>query len=80
MILRLGVDAVDGGWQYRGQDLKPGAGFTLTTADYIVKGTVLRVSIGRQAVTERDRQFADAARVIDESRRDAAGVGKRRRD
>jgi hypothetical protein len=46
VILRLGIDAVDGGWQYRGHDLKPGTDLTLTTADYIVKGTVLRVSTG----------------------------------
>jgi len=45
-ILRLGVDAVDGGWQYRAQDLKPGADLTLTTAEYVLKGTVLKVSMG----------------------------------
>ncbi len=45
-ILRLGVDAVDGGWQYRAQDLKPGADLTLTTTEYVLKGTVLKVSIG----------------------------------
>ncbi len=45
-ILRLGVDAVDGGWQYRAEDLKPGADLTLTTTEYVLKGTVLKVSIG----------------------------------
>ena len=44
--LRLGVQAVDGAWQYLSQDLRPGADFTLTTAMYVVKGTVLSVSIG----------------------------------
>ena len=46
MSVRLGVDALDGRWQYFGADLKPGADFTLTTKEYIVKGTVLSMSIG----------------------------------
>jgi len=44
--LRLGVNGVDGGWEYFGGELKPGAPFTLTTAGYIVKGTVLSVTMG----------------------------------
>jgi hypothetical protein len=48
VTLRLGVDAVDGGWEYGARALKPGADFTLTTAKYIAKGTVLTVSAGVQ--------------------------------
>jgi hypothetical protein len=44
--LRLGVNGVDGGWEYFGVELKPGAPFTLTTAGYIAKGTVLSVTLG----------------------------------
>ena len=46
VTLRLGVEAADGGWQYRGQDLKPGTELTLTTTDYVIKGVVLSVSTG----------------------------------
>ena len=46
--VRVGVDAVADGWQYLGQDLKPGMEFTLTTASYVVKGTVLSVSVGEK--------------------------------
>jgi len=44
--LRVGINGVDGGWEYFGDELKPGAPFTLTTAGYIVKGTVLSVTVG----------------------------------
>ena len=44
--VRLGVDPVAGGWRYFDQDLKPGTEFTLTTTAYVVKGTVLSVSVG----------------------------------
>jgi hypothetical protein len=37
---------VDGRWQYRGQDLKPGTDLRLTTPEYVLKGTVLKVSMG----------------------------------
>jgi hypothetical protein len=46
VTLGLAVDATDAGWEYRGSELKPGADFTFTTADYIVKGTVLSVWAG----------------------------------
>lgn len=46
VTLRLGADAVDGGWQYRGREFKPGADLKFTTAGYIVKGTMLSVSVG----------------------------------
>jgi len=44
MTVRLGANAVDEGWQYFGDDLKPGVAFTLTTPGYVVKGTVIGVS------------------------------------
>ncbi len=43
--LRLGADAANGGWRYRGRDLRAGAPFTLTTPAYVVTGTVLSVSL-----------------------------------
>lgn len=46
VTLHLGAIRVDGGWEYFGDTLKPGALFTLTTDDYIVKGTVLNVTVG----------------------------------
>jgi len=46
--LRLGVNGVDGGWEYFGDTLKPGAPFTLTTDGYIVKGTVLSVTVSEK--------------------------------
>jgi len=46
MTVTLGANAVDAGWDYFTQDLKPGADFTLTTDTYIAKGTVVSVSIG----------------------------------
>lgn len=45
LTVRLGAVPLDAGWQYYGEDLKPGVPFTLTTADYVVKGTVLSVSM-----------------------------------
>jgi len=46
VTLRLGVNGVDGRWEYFGDELKPGAPFTLTTAGYVLKGTVLSVTVG----------------------------------
>jgi len=45
VTVRLLADAAESGWQYRGLALKPGVELTLTTADYIVKGTVLSVAV-----------------------------------
>jgi len=44
--LRLGVDGSAEGWRYRGQVLKAGAPFTLTTERYMLVGTVLTVDRG----------------------------------
>jgi hypothetical protein len=45
VTLRLLADAAESSWQYHGVALKPGAELTLTTAHYIVKGTVLSVAV-----------------------------------
>jgi len=45
LTVRVGAVPLDAGWQYYGEDLKPGVAFTLTTLDYVVKGTVLSVSM-----------------------------------
>lgn len=45
LTVRLGAVPLEAGWQYYGEDLKPGVAFTLTTADYVVRGTVLSVSM-----------------------------------
>ena len=45
--LRLLAYAAESGWQYHGLPLKPGLELTLTTAHYIVKGTVLSVMVER---------------------------------
>ena len=44
VTVRLGVDAAGDGWRYRGGPMKAGAPFTLTTARYVVTGTVIDVS------------------------------------
>lgn len=45
IVVRLGATPLDDGWQYLGEDLKPGVPFTLTTKRYVVKGVVLSVTI-----------------------------------
>ena len=45
LTVRIGAVSLDAGWQYYGEDLKAGVPFTLTTTDYVVKGTVLSVSM-----------------------------------
>ena len=45
VTVRVGAVPLDKGWQYYGEDLKPGVAFTLTTLDYVVKGMVLGVSM-----------------------------------
>ena len=42
--VRLTADAAEHGWQYHGVDLKPGVELTLTTRDYVVRGTILSVA------------------------------------
>ena len=44
MTIRLGGTSVDDGWQYFGEDVKPGAAFTFTTPGYVVKGTVISLT------------------------------------
>ena len=46
VTVRLGTDDSPAGARYRGRLLKAGAPFTLTTAHYVVAGTVLEVSAG----------------------------------
>jgi hypothetical protein len=41
-MLRLGVDAVDGGWQYRARTSSRGRTSPLTTTEYVLKEFVLR--------------------------------------
>ena len=45
LTVRVGAVPLDAGWQYDGEDLKPGVAFTLTTKDYVVKGVVLSVTM-----------------------------------
>jgi hypothetical protein len=45
VTLRLLADAAESGWQYHGLVLKPGLELTVTTAHYIVKGTVLTMAV-----------------------------------
>ncbi len=48
VTLRMGVDRSQGGLRYRGQMLKAGAPFTLTTERYVLTGTVLSVGARRE--------------------------------
>ena len=43
--LRLTADKGDQGWEYHGVDLKPGVELTVTTKDYVLKGTILGVTL-----------------------------------
>jgi len=43
--LRLAADKGEHGWEYRSVDLKPGAEVTFTTGDYMLKGTILSVTL-----------------------------------
>lgn len=45
ITVRVGAVPLDDGWQYYGEDLKPGVPFTLTTKRYVVKGVVLSVTM-----------------------------------
>ena len=44
VTLRLTAEPADPGWQYHGLPLRPGLELTITTVNYILKGTVLSVS------------------------------------
>lgn len=46
VTVQVGADRANGVWDYFGRDLKPGTDFTLTTANYVTKGTVLSVAAG----------------------------------
>jgi hypothetical protein len=41
--LRLGADAVQDGWSYRGRSIMPGETFRLTTTGYVASGSILDV-------------------------------------
>jgi len=45
LTVRVGAVPQDDGWQYYGEDLRPGVPFTLTTRRYVVKGVVLSVAM-----------------------------------
>jgi hypothetical protein len=45
VTFRLIADPADPGWQYHSLPLRPGLELTITTVSYILKGTVLSVSI-----------------------------------
>jgi len=45
VTFRLTAEPADPGWQYHSLPLRPGLELTITTANYILKGTVLSVSI-----------------------------------
>jgi hypothetical protein len=45
VTFRLTAEPADPGWQYHGLPLRPGLELTVTTVNYILKGTVLSVSI-----------------------------------
>ena len=47
--LRLGADAIQDGWRYRGRVIKPGEIFTLSTARYVVTGSILGISVSEHA-------------------------------
>ena len=46
LTVDLGAEALENGWRYFDDDLKPGVPFTLTTDTYLVKGTVLGINAG----------------------------------
>lgn len=52
VTVRLGVDESAEGLRYRGRPIKAGAPFWLTTARYVVTGTVLEVSPAPQGVSK----------------------------
>jgi hypothetical protein len=43
--LRLAADKGERGWEYHGVDLKPGVELTLSTRDYVLKATILSVTV-----------------------------------
>ena len=52
--LRLGADAVQDGWSYRGRSIVPGEIFRFTTNGYVVSGSILDVNVaGATAETGR---------------------------
>ena len=53
VALRMGVDDSPAGSRYRGEVLKAGAPFTLTTERYVVTGTVLSVDLQDKHLQEK---------------------------
>jgi hypothetical protein len=45
VTFRLDAEPADPGWQYHGLALRPGLELTITTVNYILKGTVISVTI-----------------------------------
>ena len=45
VTFRLSAEPADPGWQYHGLALRPGLELTVTTLNYILKGTVLSVAV-----------------------------------
>jgi hypothetical protein len=50
--LRLGADAIQDGWRYRGRGIRPGETFTLSTARYVATGSILSVAFGEHAAAK----------------------------
>ncbi len=44
-FLRLTADAFDHGWHYHALELKPGAELTFNSSGYVLKGTILAVTV-----------------------------------
>jgi hypothetical protein len=44
-VVRLGVDAMQGGWRYRTQPIGPGQVMTLTTGRYVARALVLTLTV-----------------------------------
>jgi hypothetical protein len=51
VTLALGVDASREGWRYRGQIVRPGGPFAITTSRYETTGQVLSISLQSQSAT-----------------------------
>jgi hypothetical protein len=50
--LRLGADAIQDGWRYRGRGIRPGEIFTLSTARYVATGSILSITFSEHAAAE----------------------------
>jgi hypothetical protein len=54
-VLRMPVQRIDRAWKYRDEIIRPGSAVAFETADYFVRGLILRVVRPDTAETERDR-------------------------